>query len=124
MCGICGFTGRRQDQKAVIEKMMKSIEHRGPDSEGSFCGGEITLGFRRLSIIDLEDGQQPMESADGSLHIVFNGEICDYQELREELETAGISQPFRHGGSGQYPSAVRLKSPGQAAWNVWICGVE
>ena len=85
MCGICGFTGRRQDQKAVIEKMMKSIEHRGPDSEGSFCGGEITLGFRRLSIIDLEDGQQPMESADGSLHIVFNGQIYDYQELREEL---------------------------------------
>lgn len=56
MCGICGFTGHRNDQKAVIERMMKSIEHRGPDSEGSFCGGEITLGFRRLSIIDLEDG--------------------------------------------------------------------
>ena len=70
---------------------MKSIEHRGPDSEGSFCGGEITLGFRRLSIIDLEDGQQPMESADGNLHIVFNGEIYDYKELRAELEAAGIS---------------------------------
>lgn len=49
MCGICGFTGHRNDQKAVIERMMKSIEHRGPDSEGSFCGDEITLGFRRLS---------------------------------------------------------------------------
>ena len=70
---------------------MKSIEHRGPDSEGSFCGGEITLGFRRLSIIDLEDGQQPMESADGNLQIVFNGEIYDYKELRAELEAAGIS---------------------------------
>lgn len=91
MCGICGFTGYRNDQKAVIERMMKSIEHRGPDSEGSFCGGEITLGFRRLSIIDLEDGQQPMESADGNLHIVFNGEIYDYKELRAELEAAGIS---------------------------------
>lgn len=91
MCGICGFTGHRNDQKAVIERMMKSIEHRGPDSEGSFCGGEITLGFRRLSIIDLEDGQQPMESADGNLHIVFNGEIYDYKELRAELEAAGIS---------------------------------
>jgi len=67
------------------------IEHRGPDSEGSFCSDEITLGFRRLSIIDLEDGQQPMESADGNLHIVFNGEIYDYKELREELEDAGIS---------------------------------
>ncbi len=91
MCGICGFTGHRNDQKAVIERMMKSIEHRGPDSEGSFCGGEITFGFRRLSIIDLEDGQQPMESADGNLQIVFNGEIYDYKELRAELEAAGIS---------------------------------
>ena len=55
MCGICGFTGYRQDQKTVIERMMKAIEHRGPDSEGSFCREKITLGFRRLSIIDLED---------------------------------------------------------------------
>ena len=74
MCGICGFTGYRQDQKTVIERMMKAIEHRGPDSEGSFCREKITLGFRRLSIIDLEDGQQPMESADGNLHIVC---ICN-----------------------------------------------
>ena len=91
MCGICGFTGYRQDQKAVLERMMNVIEHRGPDSEGSFCREDIALGFRRLSIIDLEDGQQPMESADGNLHIVFNGEIYDYKELRAELETAGIS---------------------------------
>ena len=55
MCGICGFTGYRQDQKTVIERMMKAIEHRGPDSEGSFCREKITLGFRRLSIIDLAD---------------------------------------------------------------------
>ena len=91
MCGICGFTGYRQDQKTVIEKMMKAIEHRGPDSEGSFCREKITLGFRRLSIIDLADGQQPMESADGNPHIVFNGEIYDYKELRAELEASGIS---------------------------------
>lgn len=116
MCGICGFTGHRNDQKAVIERMMKSIEHRGPDSEDSFCGGEITLGFRRLSIIDLEDGQQPMESADGNLQIVFNGEIYDYKELRAELEAAGIS--FRT------HSEVRGKGLGQAAGNVRICCVE
>ena len=64
MCGICGFTGRRQDQKTVIEKMMKSIEHRGPDSEGSFFGGEITLGFRRLSIIDLEVPGMPPDGTE------------------------------------------------------------
>ena len=52
MCGICGFTGYRQDQKDIIEKMMRSIAHRGPDSEGSFCDEKIALGFRRLSIID------------------------------------------------------------------------
>ena len=67
---ICGFTGYRQDQKTVIERMMKAIEHRGLDSEGSFCREKITLGFRRLSI-DLEDGQQPMESADGNLAYCF-----------------------------------------------------
>ena len=91
MCGICGFTGYRQDQKDIIEKMMRSIAHRGPDSEGSFCDEKIALGFRRLSIIDLEEGYQPMESADGNLHLVFNGEIYDYKELRTELEKAGIS---------------------------------
>ena len=64
MCGICGFTGYRQDQKTVIERMMKAIEHRGPDSEGSFCREKITLGFRRLSIFDLEDGDFIFGSGD------------------------------------------------------------
>ena len=90
MCGICGFTGYRQDQKTVIERMMKAIEHRGPDSEGSFCREKITLGFRRLSIIDLEDGQQPMESADGNLHIVFNGEIYDYKNCGKNLRLSAF----------------------------------
>ena len=71
MCGICGFTGYRQDQKTVIERMMKAIEHRGPDSEGSFCREKITLGFRRLSIIDLEDGQQPMGKVRMEICILF-----------------------------------------------------
>lgn len=116
MCGICGFTGHRNDQKAVIERMMKSIEHRGPDSEGSFCGGEITLGFRRLSIIDLEDGQQPMESADGNLQIVFNGEIYDYKELRAELEAAGIS--FRTHSDTEV--LIPFRSTGKRPWT--SCG--
>ena len=125
MCGICGFTGHRQEQKEIIEGMMKTIYHRGPDSAGSFCGDGITLGFRRLSIIDLEEGQQPMESADGNLHIVFNGEIYDYKELREELESAGIS--FRtHSDTEvlvntiqQYGEAALEKLRGMFGFAVW-----
>lgn len=125
MCGICGFTGHRRDQKEIIEGMMKTIYHRGPDSAGTFCGDGITLGFRRLSIIDLEEGQQPMESADGNLHIVFNGEIYDYKELREELERAGIS--FRtHSDTEvlvntilQYGEAALEKLRGMFGFAVW-----
>ena len=90
MCGICGFTGYRQDQKTVIERMMKAIEHRGPDSEGSFCREKITLGFRRLSIIDLEDGQQPMESADGNLHIVFKDKVSLHSLQTFRIRNNGI----------------------------------
>ena len=89
MCGICGFTGYRQDQKTVIERMMKAIEHRGPDSEGSFCREKITLGFRRLSIIDLSHGAQPMYNETGDIAIVFNGEIYNHLEIRKELIKKG-----------------------------------
>ena len=85
MCGFCGFTGNIDDKEKVIKNMMDKIIHRGPDSEGTFSDEKVTLGFRRLSIIDLADGSQPMYNEDGSVVLVFNGEIYNYRELRDEL---------------------------------------
>lgn len=90
MCGLAGFTGRLDNRKRIIEKMMDRIVHRGPDMAGEYLGEGITLGFRRLSIIDLsEAGRQPMVSDDGSAVIVFNGEIYNYREMRDELRYKG-----------------------------------
>lgn len=94
MCGFIGFTGEVEHRKEVIRKMADRIIHRGPDMEGYFVGEDdgastVTLGFRRLSIIDLADGAQPMYNEDGSVVIVFNGEIYNFMELREELIAKG-----------------------------------
>ena len=75
MCGFVGFTNYIKDNGTVLQKMMNRIIHRGPDSAGKFVDGDIALGFRRLSIIDLADGDQPMFNEDGSLVLTFNGEI-------------------------------------------------
>ena len=85
MCGICGFTGKIDDRDAVIRKMTEVITHRGPDSDGFFCDDYIAMGFRRLSIIDLEAGHQPIFNEDKTLVLTFNGEIYNYQALRQEL---------------------------------------
>ncbi len=89
MCGFVGFTNRIKDDGTVLEGMMNKIIHRGPDSSGKFVSDEVNLGFRRLSIIDLADGDQPMYNEDGSLVLVFNGEIYNFLDLREELISAG-----------------------------------
>ncbi len=94
MCGFIGFTGMIQNRKEVIGKMAERIIHRGPDSGGFHLSGEtdtdaVTLGFRRLSIIDLADGSQPMYNEDGSVVIVFNGEIYNFMELRDTLIACG-----------------------------------
>lgn len=89
MCGFCGFTGNINNREQVIKNMMNKIIHRGPDSEGFHSDEKITFGFRRLSIIDLADGSQPMYNEDGSLVLVFNGEIYNYQTLRGELLEKG-----------------------------------
>ena len=85
MCGFCGFTGDVNDRENIIIDMMNRIVHRGPDSAGTHSDNKVTLGFRRLSIIDLDNGSQPMYNKDSSIVIVFNGEIYNYQELREKL---------------------------------------
>ena len=92
MCGICGqFSYERQApiSRREIEKMARSIVHRGPDDEGYYVNGPLGLGFRRLSIIDLEGGHQPMSDAEESVRVVFNGEIYNFPELRRELESFG-----------------------------------
>ena len=90
MCGFVGFTGHVEDDERVLTAMMDRIVHRGPDMGGTHIKDGVALGFRRLSILDLtEAGAQPMGNEDGSVFVVFNGEIYNFQELRAELEAAG-----------------------------------
>lgn len=92
MCGFVGFTGSNLpiDKKNIINNMMDTIIHRGPDSSGIYNDGNISLGFRRLKIIDMsEDGSQPIHNEDSSCILVFNGEIYNYKELKIELENKG-----------------------------------
>ncbi len=89
MCGFVGFTNRVNDDGSVLNVMMNRIVHRGPDSEGKYVDGDIALGFRRLSIIALADGDQPMFNEDKNLVLVFNGEIYNFKDLRAELEDNG-----------------------------------
>ncbi|MBQ8923707.1 MAG: asparagine synthase (glutamine-hydrolyzing) [Lachnospiraceae bacterium] len=92
MCGICGFTGSlNNDYKTVLTNMMDKIIHRGPDSAGQYIDDGIYLGFRRLSIIDLDNGSQPMSNKDKDITVVFNGEIYNYKELRQELIEKGYA---------------------------------
>ena len=89
MCGIAGIVGSTAGDAAAMQRMLDSLAHRGPDDEGTWCGREAHLGQRRLSIIDLEGGRQPIPNEDQSLWLVCNGEIYNYRELRAELLEAG-----------------------------------
>src|SRR5918992_2356977 len=86
MCGISGFTW--QDE-ALVTRMCDTIAHRGPDDFGVYSDPSVSLGHRRLSIIDLERGRQPLSNEDGTVWIVFNGEIYNFPELRTQLAAAG-----------------------------------
>lgn len=94
MCGFIGFTGIIDHREEVLRRMAERILHRGPDSGGFYLSdpsdaNAVSLGFRRLSIIDLADGSQPMYNEDGSVVIVYNGEVYNFEELRETLIQAG-----------------------------------
>jgi asparagine synthase (glutamine-hydrolysing) len=92
VCGICGklnFDPRATVSPALLKGMADTIEHRGPDDQGYYVSGPVGLGFRRLSIIDLNTGHQPISNEDGTVWIVFNGEIYNYQELRQFLQSKG-----------------------------------
>ncbi|MGO4573058.1 asparagine synthase (glutamine-hydrolyzing) [Microvirga sp. 2TAF3] len=91
MCGIAGSLHFGRDPQAPdrVRRMADALEHRGPDSDGYWSDGDVSLGFRRLAIVDIADGEQPMTNEDGRIWVVFNGEIYNHRELRRELEAAG-----------------------------------
>ena len=100
MCGICGITDFSGPvDEGLVERMSSLLRHRGPDDAGLDSAGATTLGFRRLSIIDLVGSHQPMSNEDDTLWLVFNGEIYNYRSLRTELEARG--HRFKTEGDGE-----------------------
>ena len=126
MCGIVGFTNKVADAASVIEKMMDRIKHRGPDASGKYVDEGIALGHRRLSIIDISSqGDQPIFNEDKSLVLVFNGEIYNYLDIREELIRAGHtfttntdSEVLIHGYE-QYGTKLLGKLRGMFSFVIW-----
>ena len=93
MCGICGVVSFDESSEApeIVRRMTATMRHRGPDDEGFLSEGRMALGMRRLSIIDLEGGHQPIFNEDGSIGVVLNGEIYNFQALGRELAELGHS---------------------------------
>ena len=92
MCGIAGKLNNdrnKQVEAGIVRAMCQTIVHRGPDDEGIYVDGPVGLGMRRLSIIDIAGGHQPISNEDGTVWVVFNGEIYNYRELRPSLEARG-----------------------------------
>ncbi|WP_153464192.1 asparagine synthase (glutamine-hydrolyzing) [Sediminibacillus terrae] len=125
MCGFTGFIGSTNNDLAVIEQMIERIIHRGPDSSGVFLDKEAALGFRRLSIIDLDHGSQPIYNEDGLLVLIFNGEIYNFPKLREELISKGHifqthtdSEVLIHGYE-EYGEDLVEKLRGMFAFVIW-----
>ncbi len=125
MCGFCGFSGEIVDREQYLRQMTEKITHRGPDSDGYFMDDMLAMGFRRLSIIDLEAASQPLYNEDKSLVLMFNGEIYNYQDLREELiaaghtfATAGDGETLLHGYE-EWGTALLPKLRGMFAFAIW-----
>ncbi|MGN0317487.1 MAG: asparagine synthase (glutamine-hydrolyzing) [Lachnospira sp.] len=125
MCGIAGFTGYMENGETILTNMMDKIVHRGPDGAGQYIDGKAYLGHRRLSIIDLDNGSQPMYNEDKSIVITFNGEIYNYKDLREELIKKGHTfannsdtEVLIHGYE-EYGTALLNKLRGMFAFVIW-----
>ncbi len=126
MCGIVGFTNHIDNSNVVLSAMMDRIKHRGPDAEGKYIDDQVALGHRRLSIIDIsEAGTQPMFNEDGSIVLVFNGEIYNYQDIKKELLKAGHtfktntdSEVLIHGYE-QYGTDLLNRLRGMFSFVIW-----
>ena len=125
MCGFTGFIGEVNNAQEVLQNMMNQIIHRGPDSGGQFNERKANLGFRRLSIIDIAHGSQPLFNEDESLVLTFNGEIYNFQSIREDLlakghifKTNSDSEVLIHGYE-EYGTELVLKLRGMFAFVIW-----
>ena len=125
MCGFIGFTGNFEGKEKVLSSMLDTISHRGPDSFDTYIDNDIAIGFRRLSIIDLEGGSQPIYNEDRTKVLVFNGEIYNFLELKDELMKRGHiftshtdSEVLIHGYE-EYGSELLNKLRGMFSFIIW-----
>ena len=126
MCGFVGFCSKDVKDKNVIKEMNNQIIHRGPDSDGYYFDKDVNFGFRRLSIIDLHEGSQPILNEGGDIAIIFNGEIYNYQELREDLVAKGYkfkthtdTEVILHGYEAYGEEGILAKLRGMFAFTIW-----
>ncbi|MEG0691585.1 MAG: asparagine synthase (glutamine-hydrolyzing), partial [Oscillospiraceae bacterium] len=125
MCGFVGFSSKCGGKEKIIKEMLQKIAHRGPDSHESYVDEDVAFGFARLSIIDLEGGTQPLFNEDNSMVLIFNGEIYNYQVLRQDLiqkghifKTLTDSEVLLHGYE-EYGPALLNKLRGMFAFTIW-----
>jgi len=113
VCGIAGVIGKPGEviYSEDVHRMCQTIVHRGPDDEGIYTQGAVGLGVRRLSIIDVAGGQQPIHNEDSTVWVVFNGEIYNFQELRRELESRGHRFSTQNSFHKSPPEAAREFDP-------------
>ena len=123
MCGIAGkIANERAVDDALLERMCELLEHRGPDARGIHSADGVGLGIQRLAVIDLVRGDQPIYNEDRSIVVILNGEIYNYQELREDLRAARTPVSNRDGHGDDCPplrrtgTSVRSRAP----WNVRV----
>jgi len=125
MCGFTGFVSNSTPDKQVLQAMANTIRHRGPDEEGFFIDAHCGIAHRRLSIIDLANGHQPMVTEDGRFILAYNGEIYNFQQLREELVSEGVSFTTNSDsevllrGYVHWGTAVTGKLRGMFAFVIW-----